>query len=133
MSVTHTILSGGALAAGLQAVWLAIGPPAPPIVVHSLTYDAGYIIQDRTVQKPAWVAEWQAEIVSDVTGDVVAGCHGEGFWTYPGGRISPRISLTEWVGSEACTLAPGRYFPRASFSDGGFEAVVRGDVFEVTE
>lgn len=132
MSATHTVLGSGILLATLQAVWMAIGPAPPPITVHSLTYDAGYIIQDRTVSWSAWVAEWKAEIVEDRTGAAVPNCAGGGFWTYPGGRVVPRISLTEWVGNDACVLPTGRYFPRATYWDGEFRAVVRGDVFEVT-
>jgi len=131
MSMTQTIFGAGAIWGTLTLAWAAIAPLPPPIVVHELSYDAGYIVQDRTVQKPAWVAEWQAEIVSDKTGVTVPNCHGEGFWNYPGGRIAPRISLTEWVGNDLCSLPPGRFYPRATYWDGEFKAVVRGSVFEV--
>lgn len=136
MSMTQFAAVSGVFWVALVSVWDAVipaPPPPPPIAVHSLTYDAGYIIQERTVKKPSWVAGWQAEIVDDRSGRTVPNCVGSGFWNYPGGTIAPRISLGEWVGNPACELTPGRYYPRASYWDGSFKTVFRGDVFEVTE
>jgi hypothetical protein len=133
MSATQTIAGGAGLAAVMQAAWLAIAPAPPPIQIHSLTYDAGYIVQDRTVNQSTWVAEWKAEIVENGSGETVPNCSGSGFWAYPGGTIAPRISLGEWVGNENCTLAPGAYYPRATYWDGEHKVVYRGDVFEVTK
>lgn len=132
MSATQAIVGGGFLAAMAQVVWLAVGPAPAPIHVHSLRYDAGDIIQERTVAMPAVVAEWRAEIVTR-NGKVVPACQGQGFWRYSGGTSSPRFSVQEWVGNPLCDLTPGLYFPRATYSNGAFEVVARGELFEVTE
>ena len=132
MSVTQTMVGGAGLAAIMQAAWLAFAPAPPPIQVHSLRYEAGYIIQERTVARPAVVAEWHAEIVTR-NGSVVPTCQGTGFWRYAGGTSSPRFSVQEWVNNPLCDLEPGFYFPRATYSNGSFEVVARGDMFEVTE
>jgi hypothetical protein len=81
---------------------------------------------------PAVVAEWQAEIVTKA-GEVVPNCKGSGFWRYAGGYSAPRFSVAEWVGNPLCVIPPGQYFPRATYSNGTFEVVARGDFFEVTE
>jgi hypothetical protein len=131
MSMTHTVVGGGVLAALAQVLWLSVGPSPAPIQVHSLRYEAGDIIQERTVAMPAVVAEWRAEIVAK-SGAVVPNCQGGGFWRYSGGTSSPRFSVQEWVGNPLCDLTPGFYYPRATYSNGSFEVVARGDVFEVT-
>ena len=132
MSVTQAVVGGGFLAAMAQVLWIAVGPALAPIQVHSLRYEAGDIIQERTVAMPAVVAEWRAEIVSK-SGAVVPYCQGQGFWRYSGGTSSPRFSVQEWVGNPLCDLDPGFYYPRATYGNGSFEVVARGDVFEVTE
>ena len=129
MSAAQSVAVGGGLALLLSALFA----PAPPsIQVHSLRYDAGDIIQERTVAMPAVVAEWRAEIVSK-SGAVVPYCQGQGFWRYSGGTSSPRFSVQEWVGNPLCDLDPGFYYPRATYGNGSFEVVARGDVFEVTK
>jgi hypothetical protein len=132
MSVTQAVVGGGFLAAVAQVLWIAVGTSPAPIQVHSLRYEAGDIIQERTVAMPAVVAEWRAEIVSK-SGTVVPYCQGQGFWRYSGGTSSPRFSVQEWVGNPLCDLEPGFYYPRATYGNGSFEVVARGDVFEVTE
>ena len=132
MSLFQTTLGAGIVFAAAQGLYMAIGPAPAPIQVHSLTYDAGYIVQDRTVAQPAVVAQWQADILTQ-HGNPVPNCHGEGFWRYAGGRSAPRFTLQEWVGNPNCQLLPGQYFPRAIYSNGEFEVVKRGEIFEVTE
>jgi hypothetical protein len=104
-------------------------PTPSPIQVHSLRYEGGYIVQERTVEMPAVVAEWKAEIVTK-SGEVVPNCHGSGFWRYAGGYSAPRFSVAEWVGNPLCVIPPGEYFPRATYSNGAFEVVKRGDFFK---
>jgi hypothetical protein len=132
MSMTQTLIGGGVIAALAQVIWVSLAPAPPPIVVHDLRYDAGFIVQDRTVEGPAVVAQWRADILN-LDGSAVKNCHGEGFWRYAGGRAQPRFTVQEWVGNPLCDLPPGRYIPRAIYSNGSFELVKRGEIFEVME
>lgn len=134
MSFTQTTVGGAVILAALQSVWVLVGPSLPPIEVHSLNYDAGYITQDRTVNTSApWVAVWEADIVDAISGRVVDGCHGEGNWSYEPGRKAVRMTVQEWVGNSDCNLTEGQYFPRAIYASGTEKIVARGEFFEVTE
>lgn len=134
MSLGQTLFGAGAIAALLQAAWSTVGFVPPPIIVHSLTYHEGRVTQDRTVTRgPAWVAQWQAAVVDDLSGEVVPNCKGDGFWPYPKGRSAPTMSLGEWVGNPLCRLPPGTYYLRAIYTDGSTKVPERGDVFRVPE
>jgi hypothetical protein len=122
------------LTMAMQAVWAIVGPATPPIVINELRYEAGYIVQDRTVASEGpFKAVWEAEILNKVTGEVVDNCSGSGFWDYEAGRKAPRIPIAEWVGNPDCRLGPGVYTPIATYSAGEFRTSARGDEFEVTE
>ena len=120
------------LTMAMQAIWAVVGPIAPPIVVHDIRYENGYIVQDRTVASEGpFKAVWTAEIQSKDTGAVASGCIGTGVWDYEAGHKAPRIPIAEWVGNPACRLGPGVYIPIATYSAGEFHLVARGDEFEV--
>lgn len=136
-AVTHALVGFGLIGA-LVAVSDTIIPDgqSSPIVVHSLTYADGQITQDRTVAGDGGVTlmTWGAQIVNASTGRPVAGCTGSGTWPYEQGRVAFTMPVATWVGSEACNLSTGEYYPRAVYSDGNSEPVTEaGPVFEVTE
>jgi hypothetical protein len=137
MTVTH-------LAAGVTGIAMAIAailgavvpkPPAPPpIVIHSLEYQDGTIIQERTVSAQGkFTAIWSAQIVDLATGQPVQDCYGTGVWGYAPGEQSPAIPIAEWVGNAACVLPAGSYQALASYEAGTFRTTARSDIFEVTE
>lgn len=130
--MTNTFLGGGIIAAAMQAVWVAVQPVPAPIAIHSLAYDDGHIIQDRTVNaETKFTAIWAAEIVDATTGAVLAGCSGGGSWDYAPGRKAVRMTVQEWVGSPTCNVQPGIYYPRATYKAGEFYLSERGQIFEV--
>lgn len=131
---THFVAGTGVLALMMQGMWSIFAPAAQPIVVHSITYDSGYIVQDRTVNSDGpFKAFWTAEIMDASTGTAVPGCSGSGIWDYPSGRRATRIPIAEWVGNDACDLGPGSYIPIATYEAGEFREVVRGDAFGLQE
>ena len=136
MSMTHTIAGGAVLLVMMQGVWELVGsimPPPPAIVVNSLEYDAGFIIQDRRVNADGkFTAAWTAAIVRADTGEPV--CEGSGVWDYASGEKVVRISVPEWTGDPDCRSLPaGHYYPFATYQGGEFYTDFRGGVFEVTE
>lgn len=130
MSTTQALAAGSALAVGASALLNSIFP-LPPIEIHSLTYDAGYIIQERTVNNSGdrLPALYEAAIINKRTGLPV--CEGSGAWRYSDGHAVIRIPVSEWVGGSACDLSPGEYQPMATYETRGFSVTVRGDSFEV--
>ena len=131
---TQFTIGTGALVLAMQGIWAVIGPTPPPIIVHSITYDAGMITQDRTITTAGpFKVVWEAAIIDAKTGRIVTGCSGSGAWDYPPGSLSPSFPVAEWVGNDACDLSPGVYVPMATYSAGEFRLVARGDAFEVTE
>jgi hypothetical protein len=132
MHMTQLAVGTTALAAALHFTVAAILPAPPPIVINSLSYDAGKVLQDRTVNAGAkFSAVWEARIVSVDSGLVVAGCEGRGDWDYsPGNRVA-KIGLAEWVGSTDCTLPPGQYQLFARYRAGSWATDARSDVFRV--
>ena len=135
MHFTQMALGGFAVIGAIQFALVepikrAILPPDPPIVVHSLEWRDGVIVQDRTVTSDGkFTAAWQAEIRDVTTGQVVTGCYGSGVWTYAPGRIAPEIPLAEWVGNSDCRLARECYQASATYEAGTFKTTARSPVF----
>lgn len=118
------LLVGGVSVAGINGVLKTVLPPIQPIVVHSLEYKDGAILQDRTVTVEGggvfW-AQWKAQIVYAKTGETVPGCTGSGSWNYKAGSKAYAIPLAEWVGAASCTpdaLPVGCYRPVAAWAWG---------------
>lgn len=127
---TNFVAGTGVLFLAIQTLWSALGPEPPPIVVHSLTYENGYIVQDRTVNSDGkFTALWTAQIQDKATGLSVPGCQGSGTWDYEAGRKTPRIPVAEWVGSPECALPAGTFIPVATYMAGDFKLVQRGQEF----
>lgn len=97
-------VAAGAFAASYGITSMFIAPP--PIEVHSLNYQDGDIIQDRTVRAEGekFPANWHAAIYSAETREPISECVGEGFWNYSTGRRQYPIPVHEWVGREECTV-----------------------------
>jgi len=132
MAGIQSLVGVTVLTLAMQAVWTVVGPKPPPIIVHDLRYEDGYIVQDRTITSDGpFKAIWSSEILNKATGDIVQGCTGSGVWDYEAGHKAPRIPLAEWVGNAACDLGPGVYIPIASYSAGEFHMIARGDEFDV--
>lgn len=131
MNFFQPISVGGGLAVALS---MAVSPfiPQKPIVIHSLTYEDGVVIQDRTITTEGpWSGIWSADIIDVNTGMVVGNCSGAGFWDYAPGRKTPKIPLKEWVGNPLCDLPPGEYQLVAIYKAGEFQTLFRSDVFKV--
>jgi hypothetical protein len=137
MTMTHLAAGVTGIAMAIAAILGAVVPkPAspPPIVIHSLKYQDGAIIQDRTVSAQGkFTAIWSAQIVDVATGQPVPECYGTGVWGYAPGAQSPAIPIAEWVGNDACRLGPGAYQALASYEAGTFRTTARSDIFRVTE
>lgn len=136
MHVTQTIIGGIAVVGAFQL--FAINPllnrinPPQPIVVHSLEWRDGIVVQERTVTTDGpFVAVWSSEIRNANTGEIVPHCYGTGVWPYEPGHRSPQIPLAEWVGNPACQLDPGRYQAIATYEAGRFRETARSPVFTV--
>lgn len=119
MSVTQTMFGGGILVVVGSAILQSILPGPSPIVVHSLSYENGFVTQDRTVSADDGVffAQWRAEVV-DVADDYpVANCSGSGSWNYPSGRSAPEMSLPVWTGNPLCdeSQLPDQFYLRATW------------------
>ena len=132
MHMTQMALGTTFLAGVLHLGISAVVPKPPPIVINSLSYEAGMVVQDRTVNTPGkFTAVWEARVVSAITGLPVSGCEGRGDWDYSPGQRAAKMALTEWVGSKDCTLAPGRYQLFARYRSGNWSTDARSDAFEV--
>jgi hypothetical protein len=131
MSATQIIATGGGIGAVIGFVITAAFPP-PPIEIHSLTYDNGFIVQERTINAPGpeFYAGWQAQIINVATGQVMPGCAGAGGWDYKVGTYTARLPLSEWVGSP-CVLPPGEYQPWAKYKSGSLVVEKRGTEFVI--
>jgi len=105
VSVTQTLV-GGVVAFGATMALLQSVLPAPQnIVVHSITFDRGHVIQDRTVNSESdhfW-ATWSASVIGP-DGNALEWCIGSGAWPYQSGRKQFPMSLEKWTGADACTL-----------------------------
>lgn len=131
-----TLLIGGFALAASWAIDLAV-PAPPPITVHSLSYDAGLVTQDRTViaDGEVMLMTWGAQVVNAATGEPVPGCTGSGTWPYEAGRREFSMPLDRWVGSLACLpgmLEPGQYYLRAVYSWQHDAVTAASPMFEVT-
>ena len=134
MSATQTILGGVMLFTVATALIRSFAPEPLPMQVNSITYESGYVIQDRTnVTADPFYASWAAQVIDESTGEKVSNCYGEGSFAYAPGNKVVRLSLAEWVGSPDCVLAPGRYHLAAAWYWGGNQVGAESDVFEVTE
>lgn len=124
MSMANTMIGAAIVGVAMNAIVGAVLPAPTGIQVHGLTYQAGYVTQDRTVlvDGEAFYAQWAASVVDAETGDTVPECAGNGAAPYPPGRKAARFSLADWTGNEDCTvsvLEPGRrYVLRAVWSWG---------------
>lgn len=130
MSFSTHAVGTAMLALIMQGAWEILGPSLPPIVVHSLTYEEGFIVQDRTVHADGkFTAVWAAVILDKKTGLAVPDCQGTGSWDYQAGHKVIEIPLAEWVGNPQCDLGPGTYIPMARYSAGEFLEIKRGEEF----
>lgn len=121
-----------------QLALTSVLPDPQPIVVHSLTYDAGMIIQDRTVtaEDQFFPAQWRAYIFDASTDKPIEECSGSGFWPYEAGRQSIPMSLQRWTGNTACTVDflrsyGGEFYPVASWHWGNDFEKATGATFVV--
>ena len=121
---------GVSLHLALQAI-LPSPPPPAPIVVHSLGFENGRVVQSRTVTppdgRPAIPMTWVAEIMDPETGLDVPGCHGSGGNVYQAGTADATYSLTDWTGNPDCTLAalePGKAYVLQAAWFSGTETVM---------
>ena len=137
MSFAQTSIGVTFLGGVLLAASNAVIPPAPRIQVHSLTYEAGVVHQERTVRvgPPATVfwAQWQAEVIDAETEAPVRGCVGNGSWNYAEGYRVFDIPLGEWVGQPiTCTpdILPARFYLRASWYWGEDQTSKESAVYE---
>jgi hypothetical protein len=131
MSATQVIATGSGMGAVAVFVLNAVFPP-PPIEVHSLTYNSGFIVQERTINAPGptFTAAWTAQVIDVTTGKPAPGCVGVGSWDYKVGPYTARLPLSEWVGSP-CKLSPGQYQPWAQYKAGSFVVEKRGTEFVI--
>lgn len=135
MHFTQIAVAGIAVIGAIQIALVeplkrTVLPPQPPIIVHSLEWRAGVIVQDRTVTSIGkFTAAWDAEIRDVTTGLVVPGCKGSGVWPYDPGRASHNIPLAEWVGNSECRLARECYQAIAKYEAGTFSTSARSPVF----
>jgi len=135
MHFTHTMVAFSFVALAANAVVEVVlpdPPPPPPIVINALSYDAGLVVQDRTVNWPKiFHASWESRVIDVKSGMIVDGCSGDGKWDYAPGSKVASIPLAEWVGSASCKLEPGQYQLFAKYKTGGWATDARSDVFEV--
>ena len=132
MSATQTVIGGGILVAVASTLIQLVAPDHAPIVLNSISYESGYVMQDRTVttSEPFW-ASWAAQVINADTGEKVDGCFGEGSFAYAAGNKVVRLSLQEWVGSDDCSLSIGSYYLAAAWYWGDSQLGAKSDVFEV--
>jgi len=138
MSMTQTLIGGGALVLALNFAVQAILPQPTPIVVHGLTYLDGAVIQERTIStdQTAFYAQWAVTVENADTGESLIWCEGNGANAYPPGHRVVQFTLADWTGRTTCTpesLPPGRYALRASWRWGGDGTSAKSEPFEVVE
>jgi len=133
MSIGQMIIGAGVVGVAMNALLGAVLPSGEGVIVHSLTYDAGYVLQDRTVMAESnFNMQWTAKVVDVATGDVVYPCEGFGVFDYPPGRKVARIPIAEWVGNDACTVdvfQHGRAYELQASWDWGSETVAASGGF----
>ena len=138
MSVSQA-MAGFAVAVAVGHIAVQAVLPAPaPIIIHGITYDAGMVLQDRTVQtdEAAFFAGWAATVVNAATGESLRWCEGSGAFPYKPGRMVIEFTLPEWTGRAECTpesLPPGEYYLRGVWSWGDRQASRESASFEVRE
>lgn len=132
MSATQTVIGGGIFVTVASALIQLVAPDPAPIVLNSISYESGYVMQDRTVttSEPFW-ASWAAQVINADTGEKVVGCFGEGSFAYEPGNKAARLPLQEWVGSDECSLSSGSYYLAAAWYWGDSQLGAKSDVFEV--
>ena len=133
------------LAVGMTAITAAatlalqsVLPNAPPITINSLRYDAGQVIQDRTIATDgqAFYAQWAVTVENAETGESLIWCEGNGANAYPPGTRAVVFSLQDWTGRDECTadsLPPGVYALRGSWRWGEDWTSAKSLPFEVME
>jgi len=131
MSVGQLFIGAGIVGVALNVALNAVLPSAEGVIIHSLTYDAGYVLQDRTVMAESdFYANWAASVVDLETGAIVYPCEGSGAFGYQPGRKVAKLTLAEWVGNDACTedvLVSGHeYELRAVWNWGGDTVAASG-------
>ena len=138
--ITQTVFGVCILAAiGTVTVKSVLSPFAPrPLTVHSLTYEAGIVLQDRTIvtDGTSFAMTYTASVVDADTGRTVPWCHGSDSWNYSPGHKVAEIPLAEWVNNPACTpesLPVGTYFLRGGWQWGAEQVAADSAVFEVLE
>ena len=134
--MSQTVIGVVALVALGTGLIKTISPELPRIDVHSISYAAGNITQDRTINtdKDVFRMHWTAVLLNAATGDVVPWCQGSGEFPYSAGRKAKTMTLPVWIGNAICTpesLPPGRYQPLAVYSWGDEQVIGHGEVFEV--
>lgn len=137
MSVTQTVFGSGILVVVGSAILQSVLPGPSPIVVHELSYDSGFVTQDRTVsvEDGVFFAQWRAEVVEATSGSLVADCAGEGSWNYTSGRSAPEMTLQRWTGNEACdeSKLPDEFYLRATWVWGDDQTSKESIVYEVSK
>lgn len=137
MSLTQTLIGGGVFVAVGSALLQMVLPAPAPITVHSLAFENGFVIQDRTVAtSDPFYASWAAQVVDNETGEKLPWCFGSGSFAYKPGRRGVSLELSEWVGNPACTvesLPPGTYRLTAAWHWGESQAGAESKPFEVSE
>lgn len=106
MSFGQTATGAAIVLSVIQFTVVPLLPSQPPIVVHSLDYAAGAMVQDRTitVQGDKFPARWNAALYDADTDTPIPKCVGAGFWNYAAGHGSYHIPIDQWVGREGeCT------------------------------
>lgn len=136
MSMTQTMIGGTALILVGTMILDVVTPDPEAIIVHDLSYDEGFILQDRTViavgADGTFYAHWAARFEYAETGKNVPNCSGNGAWSYEVGRSIMPIPYREWVGNGRCELEPGvEYVPIASWSWGANQTSFVGESFVI--
>ena len=106
MSIGQTGLGAALIVGAIQLGVVPLLPSPPPIEVHSLVYEGGLMLQDRTVrtENDLFPASWRAAIYNAETDKPIEECVGSGFWNYTAGRNTFPIPVDEWVGRDECTV-----------------------------
>lgn len=110
-------LSGAAFAYLFVNGVVAVLPEAPFLEVHSVTYQGGEVITDRTINGPETPADWQVSVVAvdraPPSCSTVKGPELHQGWSHyaPSPRAKKKMPLDIWVGDKGCydRLTSGDY------------------------